>query len=180
MRAMAGSPIKRRRKLGIRTEDGSVIAFPYMPRVSELPRRWRHFSKAEKIEHLLGMSLDEIHEILSCPIGELDPFRLSVRMQVIRVVIMIGGKAYLDGTLDREAGASTTATRSSKGSRGGVGGSRSHPRRVRGKPGREPRAMGNWEGGPGKPDALHARESGSGAAAAEREDGPPFQSSWAP
>jgi hypothetical protein len=28
------------------------------------------------------MSLDDIHKIMSWPIGELDPFRLSVRMQV--------------------------------------------------------------------------------------------------
>ena len=29
---MAGSPLKRQRKLGIRAEDGSIIAFPRMPR----------------------------------------------------------------------------------------------------------------------------------------------------
>ena len=45
------------------------------------------------------MSLDYIHEIQSWPMGELDPFRLSVRMQVMRVVFMIGLKAHLDGTL---------------------------------------------------------------------------------
>jgi hypothetical protein len=27
------------------------------------------------------MSLDDLYEIMSWPIGELDPFRLSVRMQ---------------------------------------------------------------------------------------------------
>jgi hypothetical protein len=34
---MAGSLLKRARKQGFRLEDGSVIAFPDMPRVAELP-----------------------------------------------------------------------------------------------------------------------------------------------
>ena len=49
------------------------------------------------------MSLDDIYKIMSWPIGELDPFRLSVRMQVTRVVFAIGVKALLDGRLGREA-----------------------------------------------------------------------------
>jgi hypothetical protein len=101
---MAGSPLKRQRKLGIRAEDGSIIAFPRMPRASELPPGWRHWSPAEKIEHLLGMSLDRCYEILSWPMTDLDPFRLSVWMQVWRVVFAIGIKAYVDGSLDRAAG----------------------------------------------------------------------------
>ncbi|HEY1431320.1 MAG TPA: hypothetical protein VGF39_06810 [Stellaceae bacterium] len=100
---MVGSPLKRQRKLGVRDEDGNLIAFPYMPRVAELPPGWRHWSPAEKVKHLLGMSLDDIYEIMSWPIGELDPFRLSVWMQVTRVVFAIGVKALLDGTLGREA-----------------------------------------------------------------------------
>jgi hypothetical protein len=100
---MAGSPLKRQRKLGIRNEDGSVIAFPRMPRVTDLPRGWRHWSPSEKIEHLLGMSLDRCYEILSWPITELDPHRRHVWMQVWRIVFMIGIKAYLDGSLGREA-----------------------------------------------------------------------------
>ena len=39
----------------------------------------------------------------SRPIDELDPFRLSVRMQVTRVVFTICLKAALDGTLACEA-----------------------------------------------------------------------------
>src|SRR5262249_56392406 len=82
---MAGSPLKRQRKHGVRREDGSVIAFPYMPRVADLPPGWRHWSPAEKIEHLLGMSLDRCYEILSWPMTDLDPFRFSVWVQVWRV-----------------------------------------------------------------------------------------------
>jgi hypothetical protein len=34
---MAGSPLKRQRK-AVRNEDGTVIAFPRMPHVAELPK----------------------------------------------------------------------------------------------------------------------------------------------
>jgi hypothetical protein len=98
---MAGSPLKRQRKLGVRAEDGSVIAYPYMPGVADLPPGWRLFSAAQKIEHLIG--LDRCYEILSWPRGELDPLHRSMQMQVIRVLLPIGIKALLDGTLGREA-----------------------------------------------------------------------------
>jgi hypothetical protein len=99
---MAGSPLKRQRKQGVRLDDGSMIAFPYMPRVADLPPGWRHFTMAEKIEHLIG--LDRCDEILSWgPVTELDPLRLSFQMQVIRILLRIGLKAVLDGTLAREA-----------------------------------------------------------------------------
>ena len=69
------------------------------PRAGLSHARWSALSPSEKLERLFGMSLDDIHEIQSRPMGEFDPFRLSVRMQVMRVVFMIGLKAHLDGTL---------------------------------------------------------------------------------
>jgi DNA-binding transcriptional MerR regulator len=43
-----------------------------------------------------GMSLDDIREILSWhPISELDQFRLSVKMQVMRIVFAIGTKVRI-------------------------------------------------------------------------------------
>ena len=73
-----------------------------MPRVSDLPPAWRHFTTAQKIEHLIG--LDRCDEILSWgAITDLDPLRLSFQMQVMRVFSRIGLKAALDGTLAREA-----------------------------------------------------------------------------
>jgi hypothetical protein len=72
-----------------------------MPRVADLPPGWRHLSTAEKIEHLIG--LDRCYEILSWgPVTELDPLRRSMQMQVMRVLLPIGIKAALDGSLDRE------------------------------------------------------------------------------
>ena len=98
---MAGSPLKRARKQGVRLEDGSLIAFPYMPRVADLPPGWRHFSAAQKIEHLIG--LDRCYEILSWgSYVELDPLRRSFQWQVMRVLLPIGIKAVLDGSLDRD------------------------------------------------------------------------------
>ena len=72
-----------------------------MPRVADLPPGWRHFSTAEKIDHLIG--LDRCYEILSWgSYVELDPLRRSFQWQVMRVLLSIGIKAALDGTLDRE------------------------------------------------------------------------------
>jgi hypothetical protein len=99
---MAGSPLKRQRKQGVRLADGRVITFPYMPRIADLPPGWRHFSAGQKIEHLIG--LDRCYQILSWgPITELDPLRRSMQMQVMRVLLPIGIKALLDGSLSRDA-----------------------------------------------------------------------------
>ena len=93
---MAGSPLKRAPKQGVRLADGSMIAFPYMPRVADLPRGWA-FHDAEKIEHLIG--LDRCDEILWWgPITDLDTLRLSFQMQVMRILLRI----ELDGTPARE------------------------------------------------------------------------------
>jgi hypothetical protein len=103
---MAGSRLKRQRKLGVHLEDSRVIAFPRLthPRAGLSHAAWRALGPAEKIERLFGMSLDDLYEIMSWePITELDPFRLSVRMQVTRVVFQVGVKAMLDGTLGRQA-----------------------------------------------------------------------------
>ena len=71
-----------------------------MPRVADLPPDWRHFSAAQKIEHLIG--LDRCYEMLSWPWAGLDPLRRSLQMQVMRVLLPIGIKALLDGSLARE------------------------------------------------------------------------------
>jgi hypothetical protein len=102
---MAGCPIRGARKAGARANDGSVIAFPRFthPRAGLSHARWRTLGPVEKLERLFGMSLDHLYEILSWPIGELDPVRISVRMQATRVVFMGGAKALFDGKLGREA-----------------------------------------------------------------------------
>jgi hypothetical protein len=89
---------------GIRADDGSVIAFPYLshPRAGLSHAEWRALSPSEKIELLLDMSLDRAAEILTWPVAELDPLRASLRMQVWRIVFMIGMKAMLEGKLGRE------------------------------------------------------------------------------
>jgi peptide/nickel transport system substrate-binding protein len=95
--------MRKLRKTGAQIASGEVITFPRMPRVADLPPGWRRWSPTEQIEHLLGMTLDDMVEILSRPIAELDPFRLSVKVQVMRIVFAFGAKALLDGKLGREA-----------------------------------------------------------------------------
>ena len=98
MRAMPGSPLKRAHKQDVRLADGGIMAFPCMPRVAHLPPGWRHFSAAKKIEHLIG--LDRCNEILSRPWADVDPRRLTLKIQVIRFIFMIDPKAVIDGNLD--------------------------------------------------------------------------------
>ena len=75
-----------------------------MPRVADLPPGWGNFGPAQKVEHLLNMSLDRAAEILSWgPVADLDAHRLHVWQQVWRIVFMIGTKAHFDGRLGREA-----------------------------------------------------------------------------
>ena len=91
--------------------------FPLMPRVADLLPGWQYFTTAEKIEHLIG--LDRCDEILSWgPITELDPVRLTFQMQVMRILLRIGLKAALDGTLTREAARERNGSASSKNKRG--------------------------------------------------------------
>jgi len=46
--------------------------------LADLPPGWRHFSAAQKIEHLIG--LDRCYEILSWPWAGLDPLRRSMQI----------------------------------------------------------------------------------------------------
>jgi hypothetical protein len=65
--------MKRMLTLSVRREYGSVLAFPYMPHIADLPPGWWHFSAAQRIKHLIG--LDCCYEILSWLWAGLDPLR---------------------------------------------------------------------------------------------------------
>jgi len=102
---MPGSRLKRQRNRGVRDKDGRVvIAFQHLshPRAGLSHAEWHALGPGEKLERLFGMSLDDLYEIMSWePIAELDPARLSMRMQATRVVFTICMKAYLNGSLGR-------------------------------------------------------------------------------
>jgi hypothetical protein len=103
---MTGSPLKRQRKAGVVDPvTGELVPFPYLshPRAGLSNAQWRALSPGEKIERLLNMPLDRAAEILTWPLAELDPVRLSLRMQVSHIVFMIGMKAMREGKLGREA-----------------------------------------------------------------------------
>jgi hypothetical protein len=56
--------MRKLRKTGAVDADGNVVALPRLPSVtgSHKPPGWNRWSVAEKVEHLLGMSLDRMHD----------------------------------------------------------------------------------------------------------------------
>jgi hypothetical protein len=64
---------------------------PRLPAVagSNKPPGWKRWRPAGKAEHLLGLSLDRMHDYLSWSADDLDPHRLAAQTQVIRVVVMV-------------------------------------------------------------------------------------------
>jgi hypothetical protein len=64
---MAGMPIRRARKGLITLADGTVVPYPKLthPRAGLSHGEWRALSPVEKIERQLGLSLDQMAEIMS-------------------------------------------------------------------------------------------------------------------
>jgi hypothetical protein len=56
---------------------------------------WDGWSPTAKVEHLLGMSLDRIHDYLGWSPHEPDPHRLAAQSQP-RVVVMIAAKVGIE------------------------------------------------------------------------------------
>ena len=88
---MAGHP---RRKTAAVDQDANVVTIPRLPPVSnaDKPPGWDRWGAAEKVEHLLSMSLDCMREYLSWPPDDLDPYRFAAQTQVIREVPMVAAK----------------------------------------------------------------------------------------
>jgi hypothetical protein len=92
---MAGCPIRRARKTGsVDPVTSEIIVIPRLPSVTGVakPPGWNRWSPAEKVDHLVGLSLDRMREYLSWPPDDLDPHRLAAQVQVIRVVAMVAAK----------------------------------------------------------------------------------------
>src|SRR5262249_4723115 len=101
---MATSRMRKLRKTGAVDQDGNVVTIPRLPPVagSNKPPGWNRWSPAEKAEHLLGLSLDRMHDYLSWPADGLDPYRLAAQTQVIRVVAMVAAKVGGEARRERE------------------------------------------------------------------------------
>jgi len=86
--------MRKLRKTGAVDQDGSLVTIPRLPSVSgaNKPPGWNRWSAAEKVEHLLGLSLERMRDYLSWPPDDLDPYRLAAQTQIIRVVAMIAAK----------------------------------------------------------------------------------------
>ena len=91
---MASSPMRKLRKTGAVDEHGNLVTIPRLPSVTgaNKPPDWNRWSAAEKAQHLLGMSLDRMHDYLAWPADDLDPHRLAAQTQVICVVAMVAAK----------------------------------------------------------------------------------------
>jgi hypothetical protein len=96
--------MRKLRKTGSVDQDGNVITIPRLPSVagSNKPPGWNLWGPAEKAEHLLGLSLDRMHDYLSWPADDLDPYRLAAQTQVIRVVAMVAAKVGGEAARERE------------------------------------------------------------------------------
>jgi hypothetical protein len=96
--------MRKLRKIGAIDEDGNVVTIPRLPSVAGAykPLGWNRWSAAEKVEHLLGLSLDRMHDYLSWPADGLDPRRLAAQTQVIRVVAMVAAKAGDEARRERD------------------------------------------------------------------------------
>jgi hypothetical protein len=76
------------------------------PRAGLSHAQWRALSPVEKIEPQLGLSLDQMVEIISRPLDECDAAWMAIKTRVLCVFWAVGAKmirAWADGTLDRAA-----------------------------------------------------------------------------
>ena len=78
---MAGSPLKRRRHKELRCIQPRIPA-----------REWRTFSDTEKIAAIFGMSLDEVHELMSIPFAEADLHERNLKLRVFECLMRVGLK----------------------------------------------------------------------------------------
>ena len=96
--------MRKLRRTGAVDQDGNVVTIPRLPSVagSNKPPGWNRWSPAERVEHLLGLSLDRMHDYLSWPADGLDPYRLAAQTQVIRVVAIVAAKVGVEARRERE------------------------------------------------------------------------------
>lgn len=99
--------MRKLRKTRAVDQDGNVVTIPRLPSVAgrNKPSGWNRWRPAEKAEHLLGLSLDRMHDYLSWPADDLDPYRLAAQTQVIRVVAMVAAKVGVEARRERERAA---------------------------------------------------------------------------
>ena len=91
-------------KTGAVDQDGKVVTIPRLPSVTnaDKPPGWDRWSEAEKVQHLLGLSLDRMHDYLSWPPDNLDPHRLAAQTQAARVVTMVAARVGVEARRSRE------------------------------------------------------------------------------
>jgi hypothetical protein len=78
---MAGSPLKRQRRKELRCIQPRIPA-----------HEWRTLSDTEKIAAIFGMSLDEVHELMSIPFAEADLHERNLKLRVFECLMRVGLK----------------------------------------------------------------------------------------
>jgi len=63
---------------------------------------WRQLSDIEKIKHILGMSLDDVLEIMSIPVAEADLHERNFKLQVFQTMMKAGLQFARDQRRDEE------------------------------------------------------------------------------
>jgi hypothetical protein len=60
--------MRKLRKTGAVDQGGNLVTIPWLPSVAgaNKPPGWNRWSAAEKVEHLLRLSLDRMRDYLSC------------------------------------------------------------------------------------------------------------------
>ena len=104
--------MRKLRKTGAIDEDGNLVTIPRLPSVTgaNKPPGWNRWSAAEKVQHLLGLSLDRMNDYLSWPADGLDPYRLAAQTQVIRVVAVVAAKVGGEAARERDRSGSSASS----------------------------------------------------------------------
>jgi len=103
---MSGSRLKRQRNLGVRAEDGSVIAFPRLDSAKSRALTYTMASCSGLRRRSHGSLTCRLMTSLKSCHGRLASLTHSASQCACRfggVVFMIGTKAHFDGSLGREA-----------------------------------------------------------------------------
>jgi hypothetical protein len=104
---MAGSRLRKLRKTGAIDPSGEIVVIPRLPPMTaaDKPLGWNQWSPAEKIEYLLGMSLDRAHDYLSWRPDEIDPHRLAAQKEVVRLVTTVAARLGVEAHRERSRAA---------------------------------------------------------------------------
>jgi hypothetical protein len=96
------------RKTGAVDQDGHIVIISRLSPVTG-SNKSPGSKRRSPAEHLLGLSLDRMHDYLSWPPDGLDPHRPAAQTQVIRLVAMVATKLGAEARREQERAATLEA-----------------------------------------------------------------------